>query len=89
MSGSKSSDCINKFKRNSQSISLTAHSDIYAGRFNSVTLASSQENNLEDRLLAKSTTPKAVHKKHCSLGKERLIVLLALWAFAAQNVGCI
>jgi len=71
MSGAKSSDHISKPKGNPRSIPLAARSDMYAGWSNNVTLASGQEDDLEDRPLAKPTTPEAVHQKGLSVGERQ------------------
>jgi hypothetical protein len=68
MSGAKSSDHISKPKGNSRSIPLAARSDMYAAWSNNVTLASGQEDDLEDRPLAKPTTPKTVHQEVSYIG---------------------
>jgi hypothetical protein len=72
MSGAKSSDYSSKSKGNSRSIPLVARSDNYAGWSNNVTLASGQEDDLEDRPLAEPTTPKAVHQEALSIGEREV-----------------
>lgn len=70
MSGAKSSGYSSQSKGKPRSIPLSVRSENYAGWSKKVALASGQEDDLEDRPLAKPITSKAVHQEVSSIGER-------------------